>query len=98
MATLALAMNCSMRSVRMQVLLVLEKRKCVPVPTENHEGKQPNAHILKLKLEFYLRLRTWLINSIDTETSQTSLEAKDDGRPKLPNISVKFPPPFVKSD
>ncbi|GBM56329.1 hypothetical protein AVEN_60311-1 [Araneus ventricosus] len=35
------------------------------------------------------------INSIDTGTSQTSLQAKDDGRP---NIAAKFPPPFVKFD
>ncbi|GBO32048.1 hypothetical protein AVEN_186561-1 [Araneus ventricosus] len=33
------------------------------------------------------------INSIDTGTSHSSLQAKYGGRP---NITIKFPPPFVK--
>ncbi|GBO10891.1 hypothetical protein AVEN_251314-1 [Araneus ventricosus] len=37
-------------------------------------------------------------NSIDTGPSHTSLQAKDDSRPKRPNVTLKFPPPFVKRD
>ncbi|GBO13562.1 hypothetical protein AVEN_219211-1 [Araneus ventricosus] len=38
------------------------------------------------------------INSIDTGSSEPSFQAKDGGRPKRPNITVKFPPPFIKCD
>ncbi|GBM91502.1 hypothetical protein AVEN_99833-1 [Araneus ventricosus] len=31
-------------------------------------------------------------------TTETSLQAKDGGRPKRPNITRKFPPPFIKCD
>ncbi|GBM22009.1 hypothetical protein AVEN_242683-1 [Araneus ventricosus] len=31
-------------------------------------------------------------NSIDTGPSHTSLQAKDDSRPKHPNVTLKFPP------
>ncbi|GBN43949.1 hypothetical protein AVEN_40293-1 [Araneus ventricosus] len=42
-------------------------------------------------------LSEWL-NSIDTGPSHTSLQAKDDRFPKRPNVTLKFPPPFVKCD
>ncbi|GBM66032.1 hypothetical protein AVEN_39587-1 [Araneus ventricosus] len=36
-----------------------------------------------------------MFNSVDTGLPHTSLQAKDDSHP---NVTLKFPPPFVKCD